>query len=245
METIRAVIIDDEVHARDAMLSLLREYQPNIKVCGQAGGVNDALETISRLHPDLLFLDIDMGEKSGFDLLDEIIRYGLSPTIIFVSAYPDYSIKALRYAAFDFLVKPVIAEELRDAIRRLRCHKANAPALNTQVKKLKRALSEKKIQFNTESGSIFFEECEIFYLESAGNYSAIFLCDGSEEIVSHQLGQVGNILKGHDFVRISRNYLINRRHIHATDRRSRMVVLKCSDQKIALNASRTGMGRIG
>jgi two-component system LytT family response regulator len=113
--TMHAVIVDDEPHAVRNLVSLLGKYLPQVQVAGTAHSVAKALPLVNDLKPDVLFLDIKMQGESGFDLLPEIGGYNGS--VIFVTAYEDYSLKALKAGALDYLLKPIDIEELQIAVR--------------------------------------------------------------------------------------------------------------------------------
>ena len=111
----KALIIDDERLARKELINLLKDH-PEIEIIGECENVEDAKEKIASLHPDLLFLDVEMPEKSGFDLLNEIEE---SPQVIFVTAYQDHALTAFDVNAFDYLTKPVLSDRLSETIKNL------------------------------------------------------------------------------------------------------------------------------
>ena len=130
---IEAIIIDDENDAISALEYLIIKYCPEIKIVGRANSVKEAYELIELVKPDLLFLDIEMPNHNGFNLLEKYDEYPFS--IIFVTAYNDYAIKAIRFSALDYLLKPVDDNELRNAVKRATLEKERSNVLLTGLKK--------------------------------------------------------------------------------------------------------------
>jgi len=117
MKQIRAIIIDDEADARDIIRNNLREYCEGVDLVGEADGVSSGLQVIKQLNPDLIFLDIEMEDGTGFDLLNQLDS--VKPQIIFTTAYDEFAIKAFKYSTVDYLLKPIDIDELIDATKKV------------------------------------------------------------------------------------------------------------------------------
>ena len=117
MKQIRAIIIDDEADARDIIRNNLREYCEGVDLVGEADGVSSGLQVIKQLNPDLIFLDIEMEDGTGFDLLNQL--NSVKPQIIFTTAYDEFAIKAFKYSTVDYLLKPIDIDELIDATKKV------------------------------------------------------------------------------------------------------------------------------
>ena len=113
---LKAIIVDDEQNSRENLTFLLKEHCNGIEIIGTAGSVSEAITEISAKNPDIVFLDIEIGEGSGFDVLEKIT--GMRAEVIFITAFNQYAVKAFKFAAIDYLLKPVDIQELKDAVLR-------------------------------------------------------------------------------------------------------------------------------
>lgn len=209
-KVLRTIIIDDEAHIRESLADMLKHQCPNAKVVGQAEGVKSGLRAIQRHHPDLVLLDIKMKDGAGFDLLEQIENIDFK--IIFITAYDQYAIKAFKFSALDYLLKPVESIDLKEAINR--ADKISQQEVNTQLNTLANNLktddqSKKKIILKTFNNVHLVKVKDIVYIESEGNYSKIYLETGERIIVSNPLKCYHEILKDFGFYRVHKSYLIN------------------------------------
>ena len=180
-KTITAIIVDDESDAREILRSLLNKY-PEIEIVSRDANVTEAYNSINEKHPDIVFLDIELSEtESGFDLLAKL-KQEHKPTIIFVTSYNEYAIKAFEFAAFDYLLKPVDPDRLDQCIERYKNEKQNKD-LQKQISDIFTCLNKNKIKFNTRTGFVLIDPKEIVYCESDKNYSEIILNNGKKELV--------------------------------------------------------------
>ncbi len=223
---IKTLIIDDEPEVRDLLNILLRKY-PDLEVSGVASNVDDAIELALRIKPDLVLLDIQMPGKDGFTFLDELRKYSLFPGIIFVTAYENYAVRAIRNAAFDYLLKPISKAELFGAIDRFRefLNRNQKSDLNHLVDLLNKTRPG-RIRLNTRTGYFFVDPDEIMYIEADGNYSHIKLVNGKTETSTLSLGNLEKMIEAGSFLRISRSYIINMKFISRVDRRSNICELE-------------------
>lgn len=223
---IRVLIIDDEPEVRDLLSILLRSY-PDLEVTGLASGVDEGVKMTLDQHPDLVLLDIQMPGKDGFTYLEELRSMHIFPGIIFVTAYENYAIQAIRNAAFDYLLKPIRKEDLFQSIQRFseyleRDRKDDISRLITLLQQPKPG----RIKLNTRTGYFFVDPVDIMLLEADGNYSHIRLLSGKSEITTMSLGNIEKLLEAHSFLRISRSYIINMKYISKVDRRENTCVLE-------------------
>jgi two-component system LytT family response regulator len=195
MKKIRALIIDDERAARNEIKRLLASY-PNFELAGEASNADEAAEKIASLKPDLLFLDIQMPERSGFDLLESLEHV---PPVIFTTAYDQYAVKAFEVSALDYLLKPIREERFEKAIAQVRQRLDNADT----------------------AGQIFVKDRQQYHLiqwssvhliESMDNYARIFYGDKNVFLKS-SLNQLEDKLNGEVFFRINRAQIVNRQYI--------------------------------
>jgi len=197
----KALIVDDERLARVELKRLLQPFK-EINVVGEAVNVEDALEKITQLNPDLVFLDIQMPGKSGFDLLEELDSV---PTIIFTTAYDEYALKAFEYNALDYLLKPIEPKRLEDTVKKLieKNKKEILPQLNSSI------LSEKDQVFVKDGERCWFVKLETVRLfESEGNYVRIYFED-NKPLILRTLNYLDERLDSKSFFRANRKHIIN------------------------------------
>ena len=180
-KVLRTIIIDDEAHVRESLADMLKSHCPNAKVVGQAEGVKSGLKAIQTHHPDLVLLDIKMKDGTGFDLLEQIENIDFK--IIFITAYDQYAIKAFKFSALDYLLKPVESIDLKEAIDK--ADKISQKEVNTQLTTLANNLqtddqSKKKIILKTFDNIYLVKVKDIVYVESDGRYSTIYLESGEQ-----------------------------------------------------------------
>ena len=175
MEKIKAIIVDDEPEARDIIASLLADFG-DVEVLSKDESVDDAYLSIVRHEPDLVFLDIDMPKKNGFELIHKLKASKYSPAVIFITAYNQFAIDAIKHAAFDYLLKPVDIDELKRSIVRYK-EEVRSKSTLSRIENLLQALQEEKIRFNARTGTIYINPAEIVYCQADGNYSDLYLSD--------------------------------------------------------------------
>jgi two-component system, LytTR family, response regulator len=202
----RALLIDDETKSRTALHSFLSKYCPSIEIVGEADGVKKGLESIALLAPDVLFLDIEMNDGTGFDLIERLPKINLE--IIFVTAFNQYAIKAFRYSAIDYLLKPVNPEELIQAVAKL----SDESRISEIELKLEALMSNKtsiqKLAIPSMEGIRLEEVSNIRYCESDNYYTHIHLNSGEKLLVSRTLKEYDTILSEEGFFRIHQKYLV-------------------------------------
>jgi two-component system LytT family response regulator len=215
----QVLIIDDEPEVQDLLSILLRDY-PGLKIVGIAPDVDTAIRITLDTKPDLVLLDIQMPGKDGFTYIEELRSLHLYPGIIFVTAYENYAIQAIRNAAFDYLLKPISKEELFQSIARFseQMNRDKKSDISSLVELLNRSRPG-RIRLNTRTGYFFVDPIDIMFIEADGNYSHIRLTSGKTEITTLSLGNIEKLLEEQSFLRISRSYIINMKYVSRVDRR--------------------------
>ncbi|MBN3036401.1 MAG: response regulator transcription factor [Bacteroidales bacterium] len=231
---IRSVVVDDEPDALDILESLLTAQ--GVEVVARAGGVDEALKYILLHRPDVVFLDIDMPVKNGFDLVKELERYDHRPSIVFVTAFNRFAIEAIRHAAFDYLLKPVDIDELRACLSRLQARQPQKE-FRERVDELLYGLGKQKLRFHTRTGFIHLDPSEIVYFEAHGSYCDLVCIDGKQRTVSVNLGTLEETMPDYCFFRINRSLAVNRQYIRQVDRRTRIITLQAADLKFEFSIS--------
>ena len=223
---IRLLIIDDQQEARNLMMAFLRDYY-SIEIVGEASNVDEAIRLTVEQKPDLVLLDVQMPGKDGFAYVEELKAYRLLPGIIFVSAFEDYALRAIKSAAFDYLIKPIEKYELIAAIDRyseyLRRNETSDYELLIDL--LKRSRPE-RIRLNTRTGYFLVDPADIIHIEADGNYCRIKLTSGKTETSTLKLGDIEKLFDSSIFIRISRSFIININHLSRVDRRANMCYLE-------------------
>jgi two-component system LytT family response regulator len=186
------------------------------------GSVDEALGFIAISPPDLVFLDIHMPRKSGFDLAVALRNLNIKTHIIFVTAYDQYAIQAVKHAAFDYLLKPINEEELKEAINRFQSEKTRSD-ISDKIEVLYKTINNvSRLRFYTRNGFTFINIHEIIYMEAEGNYTTIYLINGKDETVTQSLGQIEEELSVKDFFRVNRSIIINLKFLVRVNRRTKI-----------------------
>jgi two-component system LytT family response regulator len=218
---IRAIIIDDETNARETLRLMLDLYVPDIEIVAEAADVLNALRTIKKFKPELLFLDINLGNGSGFDVL-QLLPESESIKVIFVTAYEEHAIKAFKFSAIDYLVKPVLPEDLMRSCKKA-CQEATTVVNKMQIEVAESItnpdVKEKKIVLKTSDALHLVSLTEIIHCKSDDNYTLFQLTGGKSILVSKTLREYEDLLSAHGFVRVHNSYLINQTYISFFDKR--------------------------
>jgi two-component system, LytTR family, response regulator len=204
--TLTAVILDDERRGRELLARLLELHCPDVAIKAMSSNLDEALDAIKTHAPEVLFLDMRIGNEYGFDLLPSL---GANPPhIVVTTAHQEYAIKALRAEAVDYLLKPIVSDELKAAVQKVRDKKAqaNAAPLKTDTPP---AAPDKKISIPTTEGLLFVKVENIIRCEASGTYTDIFTKDG-KILTSINLGEFEKLLpEAWGFLRIHHSSLIN------------------------------------
>ena len=203
----RAIIIDDERLARNELKKLLLEF-PDVEVIDEAANADEGIEKIDALSPDLIFLDIQMPGKTGFDMLTELDK---APHVIFTTAYDEYALKAFDVNALDYLMKPIEPKRLADAIQKLQ--QAEEKELAAQQAFNRGMLKENDQVFVKDGERCWFVKLsEVRLFESVGNYAKVFFA-GNKPLILKSLNALEERLDEKIFFRANRKHIVNMRMI--------------------------------
>jgi len=221
----KVIIVDDEEKAQRLTRNLLKQYS-EIEVLGTAFNVDDAFELVEKTKPDVIFLDVEMPVKNGFELVKMLHKANYKPEIVFVTAYDKYAIEAFKYAAFNYLLKPIEKEELHKTIIRLN-EKKGTENNNDKFQYLINCLEpNNRIKLNTRVGYILIEPEDIIYCEADGSYSNIYLRNNSSQISTFNLGKIETLLTEKHFFRISRSVIINLNFLSEVNRKMKRCIIQ-------------------
>jgi two-component system, LytTR family, response regulator len=214
---IRAILIDDEENARKLLRSIIDQYIPEIEIIDECSDVPSAVKAIKRQKPDLIFLDIQMPVYSGLELFEFFNEEELTFDTIFVTAYNEHAIKAIKFSAFDYILKPIHHPELIESIEK---YKEKQSKLKNQYELLKQNFSyqenwmDKRLIISTNKATRYIIPNEIIMIKADSAYSEIYTKDGSTLVVSKNLGYFQEILTPiKEFLRVHKSYIVNIKYI--------------------------------
>ncbi len=214
---IKALIIDDVEKARVALKSDIKTYCPEVDIIGEADGVETGMKLIKITSPDVIFLDIKMADGSGFDLIDKIKREGaVTFQIIFTTAYNEFAIKAFKFSAIDYLLKPVDPDDLIQAVKKIRRSDPqdtlteNLSLLLENIKGIQS--SAKRIALNSIDKVQLVNIADIIQCESQKNYTLFYLLNHKQILVTKTLKEFEEMLEGDGFLRVHHSHLLNLKH---------------------------------
>ena len=208
---IKAIIIDDEKSSREIIVEILKECFDEIKIVAQAGDVKNSIKEIKNHKPNLLFLDIDLPDGTGFDILKNVEYNNIK--VIFITAHQEYAIEAIKFSAFDYILKPFNSGELIKTIRRVldeETAKNNALRFEAILSSFGNSLPElKKIVLKTSDRIYLVNIKDIIRCEAENNYTNFYLNSGDKILVTKTLKEYDECLSGLDFVRVHQSHLVN------------------------------------
>ena len=208
---IKSVLVDDDPKNITILKTLLQELHLNIEVIGEANNAEEAVQLIPRLNPNLVFLDIEMPFGNAFDLLDKLMPVTFE--IIFITAFDEYSLKAFRYCALDYLLKPVDIDDLRLAVqraeKRIELKNINGQLSNLLFNLNKPGLSVTKIAIPVKEGFDFIDINEIISCESKNNCTIVYIQTGKKYTCTRTIKDYEDLLPGTLFFRIHHSYIVN------------------------------------
>ena len=207
--SIKAIIVDDEPYCREALTTLL-EDTTDVEVIAVCQSAFDALTAIQKYSPGLVFLDVEMPKMNGFEMLEQLPSVNFE--IIFTTSYDQYALKAIRFSAIDYLLKPVDSEELQQAIQKVmqRSGKPIAQQLEILMQKFHQPSTPiSKIAMPTMEGLQMIPVDSIINCESDSNYTILLLKNNKKIVVSRTLKEIEELLEDHSFARVHRCYLAN------------------------------------
>ncbi len=238
MQRIKSVIIDDETANRNVLGSMLREHCPVIELVGDGASVEEGYELICKVKPDLIFLDVMMMTKTGFDLLRMFEDFPFH--VIFVTAFDEYALQAFDFNAIDYILKPIDHAKLIRAVEKV--NRAIHVGENSPVVHFIRSIDEqnqlvKSIPFHQKNKVVIVELDIISYIKADRNYCEVFTTDGQRILSTKSLSDYETLLEPyHHFLRINKSILINIRHIKEYSKGAECVLtMKCCNEEFEVS----------
>lgn len=212
---IKTIIIEDEQKSRDMMAAILQKNCPELEIVGLAENVAEGVKLIKAVNPELVFLDITMPDGSGFDLLEKVQGHRFE--LIFATASDQHAIRAIKYSACDYLLKPIDIEEVKQAVAKVVAKKNQVPNMeNLQflIQHLKRADDNfQKITLPTGNAYEIVNVKDIVRCEADGSYTIFYLSDKRKLMISAGLKHYEELLPENDFIRVHHHHFINMNHV--------------------------------
>lgn len=236
---IKAVIIDDEQNCVEMLEWLLKTYCPMVQIAAMCNSGEQGIEAIMKHRPDVVFLDIEMPRMNGFDMLEKFEH--LFFDVVFTTAYNKFAIKAFRYSALNYLLKPVDPDDLQSTIKKLEekrsaIEKDQLRLLLDNMKNL--SPTTQRIALSTGDGLIFVNTTDIMYCQAESNYTNVVMSNRNKVLVAKTLKDIDETLSGKDFFRIHNSFLINMNHIKKFVRGDGGYILMNDDTQITIARSK-------
>jgi two-component system LytT family response regulator len=207
---LRSIIVDDEFKSRESLKALIEKFCDNIQVAAVCQNGDEAIKAIDEHKPDVVFLDIQLQRETGFEILEKLDKIDFE--IIFTTAYSEFAVKAFKFSAIDYLLKPIDINELRAAIEK--AQKRIVGSISERMAQLAQNLKgnsfrHARLAIPATDGLVFINVGEILYCEASGNYTNIYMDDSRKFVVSRTLKEYEDLLEEQDFFRIHNSFLIN------------------------------------
>jgi len=235
----KTIIIDDEKHCVGYLQVLLQQHCPEIQIVATAANGREGLSVIRQHLPEMVFLDIEMPLMNGFLMLETLEEIPFK--LIFTTAYDRYALRAFKFSAFDYLLKPVDPQELKNVVKRaqkaLPIEALQLTLLKSHIHQNDSILSH-KIAIPSLEGYTFLNLDDIVTCEAESNYTTIHLTNGKQILISRTLGDVEDTLEGKGFFRIHKQFLINLKHIVKYVKGEGGYVVMTNNQNVSLARSR-------
>ena len=227
---IKAIIIDDESKGIEILRILLKNHCPEVNVIGFAEEVTEAINLVNKLQPDLIFLDIEMADGTGFDLLVKVKPYSFH--VIFVTAHSEYAVRAFRYSVSDYLLKPVDSSDLVEAVQKVKLmiDEVQHKILNSE----KQNDVNQTLKIPVNHGSVFIKINDIIRIEADGSYTRIYLSGSRNFVISYNIKVVEEHLNTKQFIRVHRSNIINLCKVKMVSGQGAYVVM-CDDAIIKIS----------
>jgi two-component system LytT family response regulator len=220
---IDAVIIDDEQAAQLTLMSFLQMHCANVNVVGTANGVEEGLKLLAQKKTDLLFLDIKMNDGTGFDLLKRLPEINFN--LIFTTAYDEYALKAFKFSAIDYLLKPIDPIELKEAVSKIKVESSNtSKSLDSMMEMYSNKVFDKLAIPSVDEFS-FVHISQIIRCEASSNYTIIYLENGKKIVAPKTLKEFEELLSSEGFFRVHQSHLISLNHIKQFQKNKNKIIM--------------------
>ncbi len=229
---LKVLLIDDEVRATDSLRLMIEKTIPEVKQVMACNDSRQAADIIHSYNPGLVFLDIQMPHLNGFQVLEKMPNKNFK--LIFTTAYNEYAIQAIRFSAFDYLLKPIDIEDLQSSVRRFldstEDFKQQYELLKNIMHNINAASADEfRLALPMREGVYFLQPNEIIRCEAVGNYTKFFVADNKTYLISRTLGEYDALLSPHQFIRTHKSHLVNKNYISFIDHEG-FAVLKDSSK---------------
>lgn len=233
---INAILIDDEINALEMLEWLLDTYCPQVKIITKCSSAQMGKDAIVKHNPDIVFLDIEMPKMNGFDLLESIADKKFE--VVFTTAYDQFAVRAFRFAALNYLLKPIDPDDLISTINRFE-EKKNNPQKEQFELLFKNLLQKEKpidrVALSTNEGLVFLQTAEIMYCKAESNYTHVVTKEGKKITVAKTLKEIDETLSGNDFHRVHNSYLVNINHVSKFIRNDGGYILMPDNTEISIS----------
>jgi len=237
---IKTIIVEDEVNARKALVNMLEFYEKDVEIIGQAKNVQEGVELIKSTRPDLVLLDVRLPDGTGFDLISKLKKHNFK--LVFVTAYNEYALKAIKLSALDYLLKPVKPNELNRALDKVREAIENEEQLRvkyeTAIENFSRPATERKIILNTVESMYVLEVPKIIRCEASENYSSVYAKNKERILLAKTLKDFEEMLVPFGFFRVHQSHLINLQYVDRYEKKGSGRVLLKNGEKIPVSTRR-------
>ncbi len=235
-QKLNALIVDDEENARILLTKLLEEtfYFTEIRA---AESVDEAYNELERFEPDIIFLDIKMPGKDGFSFIENLPENYKKYKIVFVTAYDQYALKAIKNQAFDYLLKPMNRKELKECINRFIERRNEDSGINIPGSVIEIGGKITRIRVNTRTGTLFINPADILFCKAEGNYTSV-LTGKKQHLCSMNLGKLAELLPKNGFIRVGRSHIINFEYITMLDRKESTIILTRDNETVKVKIPR-------
>lgn len=234
---VRAILIDDEIFNLENLRTLLEKYCPQVTIIATAQNVDDAVDAVVKHSPNLLFLDIQMGNRTGFEVLKQLPSRSFE--IIFVTAFDQYGIQAVKFAALDYLLKPIDIEELMHAVNKAEqklSTQVQTSQLDFLLQQLKKSETKvNKIALQMQGEIRYVNLSEIIRCEADNSYTHFFLSNDEKILVSKSLKEYADLLRPNGFLRCHQSHLVNPDYVKSWLKEDGGVLLLLSGEKIPVS----------
>ncbi len=236
---LRTIIVDDESDAVKFIESIIAEYCPNIEIVGTANSAREGVKLINEKEPDLVFLDVEMPHGSGFDLLSNFPQKNFD--VIFITAFNHYAIKAIKFSAVDYILKPININEFVEAVKKVEAarqkNKTSNFSLDALLENLRSSLPS-KLAIPTSDGMEYLNTNEIIRVEADRSYSWFFLTENRKYLVSRNLKEYQELLSDRNFFRTHNSHLINLEFVKKYIRQEGGYVLMTNGSNVPISRSK-------
>lgn len=209
---IRVVVVDDEEQGRSIIKQYIARYCPYIEVCGEADSVKNGVIVVNERHPDIVFLDIQMQDGTGFNILEALPERNFK--VIFVTSFDQFALKAIKFCAADYILKPVDPDEFVEAVERVQADLEKQNLADNRIDEMLTNMSNfSKVGLPTADGVKFVKVDDIVRCEADGSYTTVFMNDGDKILISKNLKTYEELFVDNKFLRVHKSHLINISHV--------------------------------